>query len=195
VGLFRFQFSGVIIFIFIIYIYIYICIKYKSIADKDFRVKKYTGLSLSRKSCRRRRHTKTKRCHIRSYTRRFRKYTIKRGNKRVRKNIQYNVAEAPAGGGGGEFKKGVKVQIIGNINPDLILTVYDDHKGTESCTVMNKYGGIITIRANILESVPETVLAAQEERQKRNEMYLQQQRKLREEGDKAREDHLNALDQ
>ena len=50
--------------------------------------KKYTGLSLSRKSYRRRRHTKTNRCHNRSSTRRFRKYTIKKGNNRVRKNVQ-----------------------------------------------------------------------------------------------------------
>lgn len=50
--------------------------------------KKYTGLSLSRKSYRRRCHAKTNRCHNRSSTRRFRKYTIKKGNNRVRKNVQ-----------------------------------------------------------------------------------------------------------
>lgn len=122
--------------------------------------KKYTGLSLSRKSYRRRRHTKTNRCHNRSSTRRFRKYTIKRGNKRVRKNIQYNVAEAPAGGAN-TFKQGEQVQFIGNTDPNLILTVNWVYGNT--CSVMNKYGGITMMDVNILESVTPTVSTAQEE--------------------------------
>ena len=62
--------------------------KLQKYRGKKVTRKKDSRLSLSRKSCRRRCRVKTKRCHIRSYTRRFRKYTIKRGNKRVRKNTQ-----------------------------------------------------------------------------------------------------------
>jgi hypothetical protein len=164
--------------------------------------KKYTGLSLSRKSCRRRRHTKTKRCHIRSYTRRFRKYTIKRGNKRVRKNIQYNVAEAPAGGGGGDdgkveaqdkFNEGDKVQIKGNTNPDLIFRV--ERVYGNICVGRNKRLGPTYLEIDSLESVPPTVLAAQEKQQKLDEKHLQEQRAHWEEGEQARQDHLAKLNQ
>jgi hypothetical protein len=62
--------------------------KLQKYRGKKVTRKKDSGLSLSRKSCRRRRRVKTKRCHIRRSTRRFIKYTIKRGNKRVRKNTQ-----------------------------------------------------------------------------------------------------------
>jgi len=164
--------------------------------------KKYTGLSISRKSCRRRRHTKTKRCHIRSSTRRFRKYTIKRGNKRVRKNIQYNVAEAPAGGGDDDdkvenahkFKEGDQVQFINNTNPNLILTVNSVSVSKNTCDVWNKYVGNITTSADKLELVTKPVLDAQKQQQEMDEQSLKERRALREAGEEARRAHLAKLD-
>lgn len=84
--------------------------KLQKYRGKKVTRKKDSRLSLSRKSCRRRCRVKTKRCHIRSYTRRFRKYTIKRGNKRVRKNTQRRGMK----GGKWWWRKPVDVPVLDN---------------------------------------------------------------------------------